>query len=95
MEIALCAGYTPWEGKRFRKAEGAKGFSPLNSRTRLNCFSSGGNWHRRENTRSMCRSVFLAAGGEEDRRDKNNDDDWNHKEWRSDVHGAGSLLFPD
>jgi hypothetical protein len=37
--------------------------------------------------------VFLAAGGKQNRRHKYGDDDWNHKERGSNVHGAGSLLF--
>ena len=49
---------------------------------------------RRVAARSVCRgAVFLTAGGEQNRHHKNGDDDWNHKERGSDVHGAGSLLF--
>jgi hypothetical protein len=43
----------------------------------------------------MRRSVFLAAGGEEDRCDKNGDDDWDDKKRGSNVHDAGSLLLSD
>ncbi len=86
----------PWAAKMFRETEGAEGSSPLNSsQFRCEGFSPGVNRHRREHTRSMCGSVFLAARGEEDRCNKNGDDDGDHKEWRSNVHGAGSLLDPE
>ena len=41
----------------------------------------------------MCRgSVFLAAGGEQNRRNKDGDDDGNDKERGSNVHCAGLLI---
>jgi hypothetical protein len=43
----------------------------------------------------MCGSVFLAAGSEENRCDKDGDDDGDDKKRGSNVHGAGSLLLSD
>ena len=89
--FALLGRYTPRAAKRFRKTEGAGGFSPLNSRTGSRWASAPGNSPRSVRRRS----VFLAAGGEEDGRDEDHDDDGNHKKRRSNVHGAGSLLLSD
>src|ERR1700691_6414582 len=95
MANALCAGYTPRAAKMFRET-GKRGASALEFEHLPTRGSSlWGNRHRREHTRSMRRSVFLAAGGEQDRRDKDHDDDGHDKERGRNVHGACSLLLSD
>jgi hypothetical protein len=96
MANALCAGYTPRAGKMFRKMRGAEGFSRLNSsQFRCDGFSPEKIGVAALPTQSVRGPVFLAAGGEQNRCNKNHDDDGDDEKRRSNVHDAGSLLNSD